>query len=1034
MTLSLALNPREEQVLNQVAELPQRLLAALERHSYGHLDPRALVIMPYELGNVQRDARFIRVEEVVYSADMAPSFHLYNMQNVISSMRDGSHSLAYVVSSDRRGVQLLMGVRSLSVEQSRVPVTDYVNVLYRNLRANFPGIVLGRKPLTSEQCDAALIHPLKQKRYLAAITGVPSLRNAEQGGMLMQSVDRLVDALRGEAYLLLVLAEPVADTRVLGMLERLRQLSADIHQLVRHSISISQNQSESQSRSTSQAMSIGVSLGTMLAPFFGPSVTKTLTDAITSGVTRAAGMSITRERIDKTAQFCEQMLDQSLVRLQNGRSLGFWNVGVYLASDNPNAFLRAQSITRSLYTGHHGHFEPLRILDLTQLREIENARTTLSNLWNLRLDPNSREYHPLGEEYQHLSTPLTTEELSVLVSLPHREVPGLKVSPAVDFNLNPPAGQGDFEIGSLLYRDEVLPMRVALSAQSLTRHTFVTGLTGSGKTNTCLALLADAYRNRRLNFIVIDPAKTEYRFLLNAPELGSNLLVFTLGDETVAPFRLNPFAFARGFPLLSHIDLIKAIFNAAFPMYASMPYLLEKAVLTVYEDRGWDIATSTNRFVDVNDPQVDYTSYLPRLRDLYATIDKVVATEGYDTRLRLDLTAALKARLGSLLRGGKGLMLDTQRSIPMLELLKRPVVFELRRISDEDEKAFIMALLFTALYEVVQTRPLDGTLRHVTLIEEAHRLLRNLPTTTSSESANPRGKAIEMFTDMMAEMRAYGEGFIIVDQMPGKLVPDVIKGSNLKIVHRLMAHDDRLAVGNAMGLTTPQIDYLQRLTVGKAAIHSEELEEACLIKVDLVEDALSGKQHDAAGMETETTLLSRISKAAVRFYTEYPGLWPARTASRGESGDAQPTASLSAVKSEKILPAEALTLLLAAPLQTCVFCKALHETKQCKYRIFVKRRLLADEAFTAAFRTEFLKVLDIEDSSMLWARFGALERRAFERLSGQDPELQRGILYCFLAYLVADVMHAAKSDPKSELLTMRVRRARGILKEFENRY
>lgn len=859
--IPLRQSQQEMDILTQASELPQRLLVALERYAYEQMDVKKLAIARYMQGDVYRNSLFIQVEEVVHGPDIAQSFHLRNMQNVIGSLCDGSHALVYAVCSRPPSLQLLMGVRALP--HSTLPPADYINVLRRNLRANYPGIVLSPEPLSREQCDDILLKPLTRK-HLAAITGIPSLKSAD--GAFMQSVDRLVDALRGESYTLLVIAEPIPDARILGMIDILRSLSADIHGLVRQSVSVSRNTSQTTSNTIGSSM--GFSLGAALAPFFAPSITQTLSK--TFGSTTGAGASVTQERINKNAQFCEQVLEQLLGRLQNGRNSGFWNTGAYIVSDDRNAFLRAQSIARSLYAGEHTYFEPLRIIDLTEARDKTNAQETLKHLWNIRLGDNQL-YHPLGDEYRHFSTPLTTEELSILVSLPHREVPGLKVSPTVDFNLNPDnAGQGDFELGFLLYREEVLKTRVKISAKNLTRHTFVTGLTGSGKTNTCLALLANAYRNRGLNFMVIDPAKTEYRFLLNAEGVGERLLVFTLGEETLTPFRLNPFEFVRGFPLLAHIDLIKAIFNAAFPMYASMPYLLEKAMLAIYEERGWDIATSTNRFVDVNDPAVDYTLYLPQLSDLYAKIDDVVATEGYDTRLRLDITAALKARLGSLLRGGKGLMLNTQRSIPMSELLKRPVVLELRRIGDEDEKAFLMALIFARLYEEVQQNPPGSDLRHVTLIEEAHRLLRNIPIVASVESANPRGKAIEMFTDMMAEMRTYGEGFIIVDQMPGKLVSDVIKGSNLKIIHRLLAQDDRQAVGSAMGLTPAQVDYLPRLTVGKAVVHSEELGDACLVLIDPVEDVLKDKLSDVPAQLRETNFVQQMRAHARAFYSTLP--------------------------------------------------------------------------------------------------------------------------------------------------------------------
>jgi len=214
--------------------------------------------------------------------------------------------------------------------------------------------------------------------------------------------------------------------------------------------------------------------------------------------------------------------------------------------------------------------------------------------------------------FQQLATPMNTAELSLVMGFPHEEVPGVRLMPIADFGLNPPSSDG-FALGQVLYRGEVLEDRFYIAPKSLTKHTFITGITGSGKTNTCLALLRAAYEGQHVPFLVIEPAKQEYRVLLADPVMGRELQVFTLGDETTSPFRLNPFQFVRGYPLLTHIDLLKAVFNSSFPMYASMPYILEEAILDVYTDRGWDLASSTNQYVSVEaeDGQLDEPLHRP---------------------------------------------------------------------------------------------------------------------------------------------------------------------------------------------------------------------------------------------------------------------------------------------------------------------------------------------------------------------------------------------------------------------------------------
>jgi len=852
--------------------LPASLLDMLERRWYEDFHIQDCRVKSVRPGILDEETRFLEVLEVAVGANRSESLQLANMQNVLSSVRDGSHAIAYAITSDGEKVHLLLGVRR-SIADSASGTDDYLKVLYRSLRSNYPGIVLSKsrdrhfEDVPFQQYKRDLLVPLYSNAHLGAITGIPSLHeHGTEADAFSQSIDRLVDALHGESYTILVLAQPIPESRLTELIARLRSISEEVHTLVLQSRSISRSQTESKSTSTQEGKQMSLGVGQLLSAVvgIGGSISSSFTDTI--GTSAGLSASVTQERLDKTAQVCEEILEHSISRLQIGRNLGFWNTGVFISSPDLNTFRRAQGIARGLFSGESSYIEPIRLLDLGENRDVRKA---IANLQIPELDALpahadetiSSKQHPLGKEYQSVSTPLTTSELSVLMNFPTREVPGLKLKPVADFNLNPPEIPQGVEIGSLLYRGEKLSQRIAISHKSLTRHTFITGLTGSGKTNTCLALLEDAYRKQGLNFLVIDPAKTEYRFLANSPTLGKDLMIFTLGDEHVSPFRLNPFEFVRGFSLLGHIDLIKAVFNAAFPMYASMPYLLEEAILEIYQERGWDIASSTNRLIqgDLQDPAVDYTPFLPRLSDLYAKIDKVVARKGYESKVSQDLTAALKARLGSLLHGGKGLMLDTQRSIDIDTFMKRPVLLELRHAGDEDERAFVMALIFTLLYEACQNRPMRDELVHVTLIEEAHRLLKNIPANVSLETSNPRGKAVEMFTDMMVEMRAHGEGFVVVDQMPSKLVPDVIKGSNLKIVHRLMAQDDRNAVGYAMGMKPDQIDYLPRLRQGEAVVHSEELEEACLVLIDSMENRLA---------TTNTHTIDRTSSKELKIESE----------------------------------------------------------------------------------------------------------------------------------------------------------------------
>ncbi|MGA2149397.1 MAG: DUF87 domain-containing protein [Bryobacteraceae bacterium] len=821
------------------------LLTALERRYLPALSELGLVQVRPD-ANLMANLRFLRLLEVAHTPDLERSLHALNMQNVISSFRDGAHSLVFIVTGEEHHVKLYLGLYKLD-PTSHAQTADLLQVLASGLHGNFPGIRLNA--LGARDVSLELLRPIATLRHIGAITGIPSLK-AESKDVFVQGLERLTNSLRGDQYCLMVIAEPIPETTVDEVIQRCRDLGSEIHAWVRgtfsDSVALTTSHADQKGGSLGGGLLMGGAslLGGMLG--FGPllGAAGPLLGSIVGGAgfsmgrtdstseARTRGMS--REVLNKTAAFCETVLDRYVERLQEGKNLGFWSSGTFLLAENETALRRGQGVVRAVLSGAETYFEPLRSVDTAA--HVEVLRDALMQFRNpsVKLPPEAP--HPLGQVFHKLATPLNTAELSLAMSLPHEEIPGVRLTPIADFGLNPPAASG-FALGQVMYRGEILPDRFNVPPKSLTKHTFVTGITGSGKTNTCLALLRAAYEREKVPFLVIEPAKTEYRVLLADPVMGRELQVFTLGDERTSPFRLNPFQFARGYPILTHIDLLKAVFNASFPMYASMPYILEEAVLDVYTDRGWDLARSNNRYVDAD--RDDYVPYLPTMEDLYRQIDVVVERKKYGQQLSMDISAALKARIKSLLVAGKGAMLNTRNSYPLELLFGKPSVMELKNVGDDAEKAFLMALLLINLYEYCETaRQYGGGLQHVTLIEESHRLLKNIPPALSAESANPRGKAVEMFSDILAEIREYGEGFIIVDQVPAKLTPDVLKNTNLKVLHRIVAEDDRESVGNAMNLSREQKEQVVRLRVGQAVVHNEFLDKPILLQVYGVKDTL----------------------------------------------------------------------------------------------------------------------------------------------------------------------------------------------------
>ena len=888
--------------LRAAADLAARAAVfALERRYLDSLDWNRVRLRraPQPL-DWQMDARFVQLDRVGGVSDDAGQMLRLGMQSLLASMHGAltasSGSLVFSLGSDGRTHALRMGVRA---EPGLGTAAAQVAGLTGALQGHLPGSRW--TALTPSAAQRAIATPLSEWPYVGALTGIPSFKLDDQQG---QGLERLIEALAGHAYQLIVIADPLGASAVDSLLDRARELSSELHAHVKHDLTVSsasgsssstnfsEESSESRADTTGTThgvneQSIAASLGSGLsmavallgmAAGLGPAAVlmgelansgaaalsgrKTASSGESESVARTAGLGrsegrgsstsdtdtrgLNAELLNKNAQYAEALLDKTIERFQKGRGLGFWNVGVYLTAPDAATLAQGQAHLRALAAGQQTDRESIRLLNVSQSPALEaphaaltSALTALSNPALSFSDPAAR--HPLGDVYQSLATPLNTEELSLWMNLPAREVSGVSVQSVVHFGLNPlavPDSGAALTLGEVLSPNGPTGRMVAIEADRLARHAFITGTTGSGKTNTTLQLIRQLDA-RGIPFLVIEPAKTEYRALLADPQIGPRLQIFTLGNEQVSPFRLNPFEFVPGFGLLTHIDLLKATFNAAFPMYASMPYLLEEAILDVYTLRGWDLATGQNRFEQGDAENGDAANFLPTLSDLYAQIDTVVERKQYAQQLRMDLSAALKARISSLRVGSKGRMLDVQRSIPIRELLARPTLLELQDLGDDAEKAFVMGLLLTLLYEHRLTERADSDrLHHLTVIEEAHRLLKRVGSADNPEIANPQARAVETFGNILAEVREYGEGIVVIDQIASKLSPDIIKNTNLKIVHRVMARDDREEVGGAINLDVAQRERLVTLKPGEAVIHSDDIDQAVLVRIDHARAAL----------------------------------------------------------------------------------------------------------------------------------------------------------------------------------------------------
>jgi Helicase HerA, central domain len=603
------------------------------------------------------------------------------------------------------------------------------------------------------------------------------------------------------------------------------------------------NQSESSSKSLSKTWS------------------ESLGESISRGTSNSESASMSIEYVNKTAEHCVRILDGYIRRLVNAKSTGMWNVGTYFLADDGPTFNQGTAQLRALWSGKDSHIEPIRAIDLSGQDVRQSFRAVLTNFSNPVLSLTAKDTkehleHPLGSMYQALSTPLTTSELSLILNLPRQEVPGIRLQLVAEFGKNPrPVSrerESDLVLGRIVSAGVAQETPVGLRLEDLTRHMFVTGITGSGKTYTTQHIVAELNK-KNVPFLVIEPAKGTYRNLLSHPEM-KGLKVFTLGNESISPFRINPFRFVPGTNLITHIDGLKSIFTAAFPMQAAMPFIIEETLVKAFEAKGWDVSSSENAHIDMEEvieswrkgqPDYRYTEYLPTLTMFMEQMDRVISSKGFGAEMTQNYSSTLKARLASLLVGSKGRMLNTVSGVTYEDLFDRPCVIELRSLGDEEEKALLMAILLSQQYqyreEMHRVHGEKRGLRHVTIIEEAHRLLRR---PVGGEHGGAQAKAVESFANMLAEIREYGEGWIIVDQVPAKLLPDVVKNTSTKILHRVSARDDRETVGDSMGLTREQLEIVPRLNQGDAVFHTEGQDKAVWLRVDKAEYALRDVSND----------------------------------------------------------------------------------------------------------------------------------------------------------------------------------------------
>ncbi|MCW9699524.1 MULTISPECIES: ATP-binding protein [unclassified Avibacterium] len=572
------------------------------------------------------------------------------------------------------------------------------------------------------------------------------------------------------------------------------------------------NESQSQSQTTSTTDSYGTTTG--------------------RNVNRTLGTSKQRsiEFTNKTIELLLKKVDHNLERIDEARRYGGWNSAAYFISEDLATSQALASMFFSLMRGNTSSAEDFAftIWNKQDPNKTKEVLTWLKNFSHPRVS---------GNFVKGVDIPFFTpavlvsgKEMAIQLGLPRRSTSTVSVLEGKSFGRkiqvidavgsvnSSNKDKPKVELGKIFHLWSEKAQVVNLDLQTLSSHIFVTGSTGSGKSNTVYQLL-DQFNKNEVKFMVIEPAKGEYKNVFGHRE---DVAVFGTNPKQAKLLKINPFKFPAEVHILEHIDRLIEIFNVCWPMYAAMPAVLKDAILSAYEASGWNLISSTTRT----------PNRFPSFVDLLHQLEIVIEKSNYSSEMKSNYSGALATRIKSLTNGLNGQIFNADELDNSL-LFDENVIIDLSRVGSQETKSLIMGILIMRLSEhrMATATGMNEPLKHITVLEEAHNILKRTSTEQSSEGSNVAGKSVEMLSNAIAEMRTYGEGFIIADQSPNAVDISAIRNTNTKIIMRLPDESDRRLAGKAAGVNDEQLEEIAKLPKGIAVVYQNNWLEPILCKI-----------------------------------------------------------------------------------------------------------------------------------------------------------------------------------------------------------
>ena len=580
--------------------------------------------------------------------------------------------------------------------------------------------------------------------------------------------------------------------------------------------------SKNVSDSTSSNESISQSFSSVMGSCDGTTDTVNYGISKTDGYSKGISEGMTLTLHDKSIEDTLERINKQLKRIDEFESLGMYECSAYFLSDDQYSAEVAASTYKALMRGENSGVEIAAINSWGQFQREKTA--LLAQYVKNFIHPVFKYNGPAGNIEVTPCSLVSGNELAIHMGLPRRSVCGLPVIEHADFGKEIVTYDGvkcstGINLGKIFNMGSSGNSKVSLNVNSLAMHTFVTGSTGSGKSNTVYEIIRQL-DNFGVNYMVIEPAKGEYK---NVFGMRLDVQVYGTNPQYTNLLRINPFKFPKGIHILEHIDRLIEIFNVCWPMYAAMPAVLKDAVLQAYESCGWDLAESQNKYSN---------NLFPTFADLLNELVAVIQSSAYSEEVKSNYTGSLVTRIKSLTNGLNG-QIFAVNEINNSELFDKKVIVDISRVGSTETKSLIMGILIMRLSEhrMSTCNDMNVPLRHVTVLEEAHNILKRTSTEQSTEGANVAGKSVEMLSNAIAEMRTYGEGFIITDQSPSAVDISAIRNTNTKIIMRLPDEQDRRLAGKSAGLRDKQLDEIAKLPKGVAVVYQNDWLEPALCKI-----------------------------------------------------------------------------------------------------------------------------------------------------------------------------------------------------------